>query len=239
MLVLVATTAAVGLLSSFLLLKAGLTSMEARYPLSIGIAYLAFLALVGLWLRRFRLRGRDRRADFDLDVDLDIVEVPLERLLRPASEAFEFGGAGGFSGSGGGATWGEPFPPLERPALLEADLPTGGSGSSFSLELDDEVLLVLLLVGALATGVLIYVVWTAPALFAELLLDAGLAAGLYRRLAGIERRRWLVTAIRRTIIPACIVAMLLGVAGTAMQLAYPDAVSIGGVTRHLLKHRSE
>jgi hypothetical protein len=55
----------------------------------------------------------------------------------------------------------------------------------------------------------------------------------------VERRRWLVTAIRGTILPACIVAMLLGAAGTVMQLAYPDAVSIGAVVRHLQAPRPE
>jgi hypothetical protein len=76
-------------------------------------------------------------------------------------------------------------------------------------------------------SVLLYVVWVAPALFAELLLDAGLAAGLFGRISGVEQRPWLTTALRQTVFPAAIVALLLGVAGTVMQRAYPEEPSIG------------
>ena len=86
---------------------------------------------------------------------------------------------------------------------------------------------------AIALGVVTYLVYFAPTLFAELLLDAGLAAGLYHRLLRTERRSWLTTAIRSTVVPACFVAALLALAGTIMQAVAPTAVSIGGVVGHL------
>jgi hypothetical protein len=60
------------------------------------------------------------------------------------------------------------------------------------------------------------------------------AAGLHRRLAKVERRSWLATAIRNTVVPASFVAALLGLSGLIMQAVYPDAVSVGGVVHHVL-----
>jgi hypothetical protein len=84
-----------------------------------------------------------------------------------------------------------------------------------------------------------YVVYLAPALLAELLLDAGLAAGLYRRLSRIERRSWLTTAVRNTIVPAALAAGLLAIAGGIMQTVYPSAVSVGGVVEQLRNRPTE
>ena len=94
-------------------------------------------------------------------------------------------------------------------------------------------LVVVAAIAVVAFSILVYVVYIAPALFAELLLDAGLAAGLYRRLASLERRSWLATALRRTAIPAASIAVLLGIGGQVMQAVYPEAVSIGRVVDHV------
>ncbi|HVH36936.1 MAG TPA: hypothetical protein VM847_22785 [Tahibacter sp.] len=59
-----ALTAACGLLVSYLLLHAGLSSMVLRYPIAVGAAYLAFLGLLGWWLHS---RADERDADTDVD----------------------------------------------------------------------------------------------------------------------------------------------------------------------------
>ncbi|MDF1504344.1 hypothetical protein [Roseisolibacter sp. H3M3-2] len=132
--------------------------------------------------------------------------------------------------------------------LDAADLPAryvfGGAGNDaagdaaggWSLDLDEGALWLvpLLVAAALVLGVAGYVVYAAPALFAELLLDAGLAVGLYGRLARAERRGWLGTAVRGTLAPACVAAVLLGVAGFALQRLAPGAVSIGPATARLV-----
>ena len=109
------------------------------------------------------------------------------------------------------------------------------SGIDWGIDLDDGALWLIpvALVLAITFGVLAYTVMLAPTLFAELLLDVGLAAGLYRRLVRTERRSWLTTAVRSTIVPACFAAALLAAAGAIMQRVAPEAASIGGVVRHL------
>jgi hypothetical protein len=92
-------------------------------------------------------------------------------------------------------------------------------------------LIVLLVLGGLLLSSL-WVVYSAPVLFAELLIDGALSASLYRRLRGIESQHWLATAIRRTIWPFVLTALMLCAAGKAMQLYAPDAKSFGDVIRH-------
>lgn len=93
-------------------------------------------------------------------------------------------------------------------------------------------LLVLIVLGALFLSSL-WVVYSAPILFAELLIDGALSASLYRRLRGLDTQHWLETAVRRTIWPFLITALVLGVAGKGMQLYAPGAKSVGDVIHHV------
>jgi hypothetical protein len=230
-----------GFATSYVLLHAGLTLMALRYPLAVGVGYLAFLALVRLWLRRVRLRARVTRRERGANVDLDVLELPLDQLFTPGPapkpQFIGFGHGGGFSGGGGGTSWGDGPPTLTSADVASA--PKGGGGGSagggWDLDLDEGALwlIPIAIIVAIALGVVTYIVYLAPTLFAELLLDAGLAVGLYHRLLRAGRRSWPTTAVRSTIIPACFVAALLALAGTIMQAVVPTAVSIGGVVSHL------
>jgi hypothetical protein len=252
--VLVVATSAVGLVASWAMLHAGVTSMAVRYPLAVVVAYLAFLGLVGLWLRRFRLRERqrDRRRERGFELDVDLVEVPLGEMLRPAAKASAprfagFGRGGGFSGGGSSGTWGDaasaPAAPLRLASVRSAGATagSGGGGGGWKLDLDDDALWLVLVVAValIVLGVAAYLVYSAPVLFAELLLDAGLAAGLYGRLSRGEPRNWLRTAVRGTIVPASIVAILLGLAGVGLERLAPGAASIGRVVEHLTRDAAD
>jgi hypothetical protein len=72
-----------------------------------------------------------------------------------------------------------------------------------------------------------YVIYVAPALFAELLLDGIVVTALYHRIQRVERRHWLRCVIRRTWIPALLTAITFSIAGHLMQRAVPEAPSIG------------
>jgi hypothetical protein len=241
MVVLATLTAACGFLSSFVLLRAGLHSMAIRYPIAVGLAYLVFIGLVALWLRRYRLRARVRPEGKGAHVDLDVLDVPLDQLWsgvpEPEVETSGFGGGGGFSGAGGGSAWGEG--PTSFSNVAHASLSHGASVDGHGDFGDFDVgegalwLIPVLIVGAIVLGGVIWVVYVAPILLAELLLDAGLSAGLYKRLMREERRSWLTTAVSTTWIPAFLVAVMLSVAGTIMHMVYPDATSIGIVAKHL------
>jgi hypothetical protein len=78
-----------------------------------------------------------------------------------------------------------------------------------------------------AVAAMFYVVYIAPVLLAEILVDALLLAGLYKRLKGIEPRHWLRSAVRRTLLPVLIATALFIAAGYLMGRIAPEARSIG------------
>jgi hypothetical protein len=126
------------------------------------------------------------------------------------------GGASGGGVSGGGSS------------LLD-------SVPSVDLDLDDGCFWIIIPVAAIA-GVLFlmfYVVYVAPVFLAEILVDALLLAGLYKRLKGIEPRHWLRSAVRRTLLPAMLAVALFIAAGYLMGRVAPEARSIGEFWREI------
>lgn len=230
---LVALTGGAGLLASFLLLhSAGVEAMHLRYPAAVGCAYLAFLFLLWLWLRT--------KADDYLDGSIDIPDP--SGMGSPGIDTLpDFGGAGGDFG-GGGASGNF----VTDDALSPASLPVGdGDGIGAVGEAVGEVvggadegaipLAVALLVAALAAVLLFatfYIVYLAPALFAELLVDGALSASLYRRMRGLQTRHWLESALRRTAVPFAVTAAGLALIGYALHAYAPEAHTLGEVLRH-------
>jgi hypothetical protein len=230
---LVALTGGAGLLASFLLLhSAGVEAMHARYPAAVGCAYLAFLFLLWLWLRT--------KADDYLDGSIDIPD--LSGMGSPGIDARpDFGGAGGDFGGGGASGNFVVDDSLPAPSLS-----IGDSGAADGLgEAVGEVvggadegaipLAVALLVAALVAVLLFatfYIVYLAPALFAELLVDGALSASLYRRMRGLQTRHWLESALRRTAVPFAVTALGLALIGYALHAYAPEAHTLGEVLRH-------
>jgi len=95
-------------------------------------------------------------------------------------------------------------------------------------------LLALIILGTLLLSSL-WIIYSAPILFAELLVDGVLSASLYRRLRGLETQHWLETAIRRTIWPVIITTVVVGIGGMLAQSYAPEAKSVGDVIHHYQK----
>jgi len=72
-----------GVLFSFLLLRQGMTSMQARYPVSVVVAYLVFLFLLNLWMRRqISRQGLIRLIEETPPPPLPTAIEPSERLAK-------------------------------------------------------------------------------------------------------------------------------------------------------------
>lgn len=231
-------TGVAGFLVSFLLLHSGMTRMWLRYPLAIIFAYCVFLLLLRLWLS-FMRPGDD-------GPDLDFVDLPSMEVNLPnspgSSGGFGFSGGGGDAGGGGaGGSWGQGLLSSSSSSASSGGSASGGGGSSSGgggggLDLDEGCLIVVAIAAiAGALIAILYVVYVAPALLAEILVDGVLVAGLYRKLKGIEQRHWLRAAVRKTILPALIAALLFSLAGYALQRAAPKARSIGEVWKELME----
>lgn len=233
-----ALTASSAFLSSLILLRVGVTDMSLRYPVAVVIGYIVFLILLRVWIW---LQREDRSSDINIDLP-DGISLPNIGSGGSSSDTFSMGGGGDFAGAGAGGDWADGDLPVPVPSTFVAkpmpvsinsslSLSSGSSGSSWSFDIgdiDDGVaLLVVLVVLVLVFSALIYVVWVAPILFAELIIDAAVVGGLYRPIKNIERRYWLLTALKKTGIPALIVLILMFIAGVVMQSAVPEAITIG------------
>ncbi len=82
---------------------------------------------------------------------------------------------------------------------------------------------------------LVSVVGAAPALAAEVFLDAFIVAALAKHLNTAARGHWLSTALRRTWWRALLTALLLGVGGWALGEMAPGAHSIGQALRQIFR----
>ena len=197
MLLIVVLTGACGLGASYLMLRAGLLSMPARYVIALLIAYIAFLGLLRLFVD---------------DSDPGNPDLPDNS----------------FSGS---------HDPSSAQAssmhdIIDARSSRSGNGNWFEgIGVDDDLMLPLLLLLALLTIACAsaWIIASAPTLFAELLVDCAISAGLYRRLRTLERRHWLDTALRHTIWPFAATAVVVVAFAFAAQHYRPKAHSIGGV----------
>lgn len=214
---------------SIALLRLGVTSMSLRYPLAVVAGYVAFLLFSRLWIW---LQSESSFDPADIDIPGDIL-IPNVNFGGTAPDGrFTTGGGGDFAGAGAGGAWSVGDAPAPAAGVSFADTNASGSSSTgsggFDFDFDDGVaLLVVLLVILLVFSSLIYVVYIAPILLAELIVDAAVVSSLYRPLRNIERRYWLMTALKKTAIPALIVLILVFVAGLVMQAAEPEAITIG------------
>lgn len=219
MFLLVTLTGASGFVASYLLLHAGFVEIWLRYLASFGVAYLMFLFLLWLWLRT---RAEDY-ADFP-----DITGSPSS---GSSSSGTCYSGKGGDFGGGGAS--GSFDAPSESGSVISDSgssvddaLGTVAEAEEFAIPL-----VFLILIGAMLFSSL-FMIYSAPVLFAELLVDGVLSASLYRRLRGLETRHWLETAFRRTALPFALTAAIVSASGWGMTLYAPEAHSIGDVISH-------
>ncbi len=196
-----ALTGASGLLASYLLRIGGMSSMALRYPLAVAVGYLAFLFFLWVWLRWGD--GDPSRAEETVDAtDLGI------EIARGGDSADTVSHAADTSSDGGG---------------FDVDVGDG-----------EGAIIGVVIVAAIALLTALFAVFSivsaAPVLFAELLVDAALAGGLYRHVRGIDRdRHWLKTAVARTFWRFAAVAVVAAGAGWAIARAVPGADSIGAL----------
>jgi len=231
-------TGASGFLTSYALLHLGLTNMAVRYPLAVLAAYCVFLLLLRLWLA---LRGRPTDI-FDGDFNLTGIDLnPINNSGLNLSDAAKIGGGGGdFGGAGAGGGWvadaaSNATSSVGNSASLAGSTVGGStSGGGWNLDLDFDfdadgcALLIIPVIAIVGLAIaMFYVVYAAPVLLAEILVDGLLLAGLYKRLKGVEPRHWLRSAVRRTLLPALLTTALFIAAGYLMQSAIPEARSLG------------
>ena len=225
MALIVMLTGGVGFGASYGLLQTGLHSMALRYPLALGMAYLFFLFLIWLWLRTTASDWTDGLVDVDL---------PNGSGSSAGDNAsYQSGEGGDFAGGGSSGSFDSPS---------SGSGTGGGSGPLDALDIDvggDELAIPLIAIAAVLGLALasLYVVYLAPVLLAEVLVDGAISYALYRHLRHQERRHWLRGVVRHTVWPFVATAVFLAGMGWGMAVYAPEAKSIGEVVAHTKRSR--
>lgn len=224
--VILALTGLFGFLTSLLLLWRGLDHMGWRYLIAFSTAYAVFLLSLRVWARTQRESYDSSDLVDALDVDVDL---PAGSPSSPIPEPFE-GSGGSFGGGGAGGSWHEagadPSGHVDVPSVGGHAVDVAGPG--LPLDIDEGWVFVLpaavALSGLVAVG---FVVYSAPVLLAELVLDVVILGGVYRRLRGIEPQSWRWGAIRRTWVPALALCILVVGLGFVLESIAPGARTLG------------
>jgi hypothetical protein len=87
----------------------------------------------------------------------------------------------------------------------------------------------LIITGIVAAGSVIAVILSAPALIADVFLDAVLVTILYKHLKTAARQDWLGAAVRRTWVAVIVLLIALSAAGAVIQWHWPQAKSLGDI----------
>lgn len=222
MLMLVILTGFAGFLTSYSLLSLGLSTMWLRYLVSIGAAYIVFLALLGVWLS---WKTNKHSANVDgLDLAPDIYfpnsnSSSTTDIVSGKGGEFHGGGASGdFSSGDEGEIIGEAF---------------GAAAQAEEAAVPLMVILALIIAFFSIFIVTFSLISSAPILFSELLVDGMLSVSLYRRLKGIDSRHWLESAIKKTFGPFTLATLTFVVLGWTVEHFMPNAHSLGDIIRIL------
>jgi hypothetical protein len=233
---------AVACLTSFLLLVMRVHSMAIRYGAAALAGYGTFLFLLHAWVRWKWSRFKPSADGNDLvDAVTNAIDVPIDLSSLPDAP-LRFAGGGGRSG-GGGASGAWDSGPKPSPGRVgdgggggKGGGPSTGSGHGWSLDLDGDdlfwliVALVAAFAGVAAVG---YVIWIAPTLLAEAIVNGAVAGKVYHGLRKREDDFWTSQILRRTIVSGLVVILCAIAAGYAFNRIAPEARSIGGVWAHL------
>jgi hypothetical protein len=197
--------AAAGVLSSRLLLMAGVHSVLLRYPLAVGGAYLLFFALIRLWIAYVQ-PGRS------MELELGDVDWP-EGGGGSGPGVVRFGG-GDSGGGGASSSW--------------AASSGSGSGSGVDIDVDDGfwILIALAVLIAVVFGSGAYMVYVAPQILPDVAVHAAVASGLIHAGRKMEKRCWAESLFRCSVIPFLLVVAAAAALGYAVHSSCPKAVKL-------------
>jgi hypothetical protein len=224
-----------GFLVNAALLQVPLHSIVVRWVAALACGYVAWFALMRLWLAYVGVRPFSRSRSLDGDAS------GLDGGGWSSSPGGSGGGSGGgFSGGGGGSggggvsvTFEGPGTPSVMPTISPGVSHGGGIDIGDGFSIDDGGLLVVLaavvlvLVASLG-GVVVYMVHEAPQLLVDVAFGSALASGF----AGTTRRvvsslDWCGSVWRATWKPFILLAISVLACAVAFAVLFPGARTLG------------
>lgn len=226
----VTVSMAAAFLTSFVMLVVHVNWMAVRYGAAALAGYATFLFLLHAWVRWkwSRFKPTDDGSDL-VDVAANTIDLPLDLASLPRGAA-RFAGGGGRSGGGGASgAFGSPVQ-----AASASVKPGGGGGWTLDFDGDDLVWVIVAVAAAFAGIVAVgYVIWIAPTLLAEAIVNGAIAGKVYHGLRKHQDDFWTSQSFRHTIVSTIVVIVCASLVGYAFNRIAPEARSIGGVWAHL------
>ena len=245
MFLIVAAAVSVAVLTTRLMLSAGVTVMWERYAVALVLAYGTFFLGVWVWLHMSQY-GHHLRADWGRrnsaigDVPLDVIPAinPGGSAAAPLDVPFQAGG-GTFDGGGAGGSWDVPS------TSVSVDSPASGLMDGIGSVGDvggDEGGCLLVIAGVLIAaalfavfGATIYVVYQAPAILAEVIFEVLLGSPLARGAKALNSANWAAVLLKKTWKPFAVMAALAMVFAVYCSIAFPAVTTAGQLVQMILK----
>ncbi|MBI4893080.1 MAG: hypothetical protein HY821_20825 [Acidobacteria bacterium] len=222
-LLLTATTAA-GLVSSKLLLLAGLHSVLWRYPIAVAFAYLTFFGLTRLWVAYVLTGGRLPIPSAD-GVSLDAGNIPIDLSSSSPGSSFSF--AGGDSGGGGASS---SWDAGSGPSLPSSSSSGGSWFPSLDLDIDfDEGIWILIALAILVAVIFAsgaYLIYAAPTILPDIACNALLAGCVTGAARRAEQEGWASSVWRSTRLPFLLIFCLTLALAYAVHHTCPAAATL-------------
>lgn len=244
MFLIVAACISVAVLTTRLMLSAGVTVMWERYATALVLAYGTFFVGVWVWLHLSQY-GRHLRADWGRRNDLNPgsgFDVPLNLNLgggtaSPVDMPLK-GGGGTFDGGGAAGSWDVPD------TSVALDTPGSGllDGVSSVADVGDDGGFLLVIAGALIAialaavfGATAYVIYQAPAILAEVIFEVLLGSPLARGAKALDSANWAAMLLKKTWKPFALMAAVAMSFAVYCNVAFPTVMTAGQLLQMILK----
>jgi len=237
-----------GMITSRLLIFAGVSHMGIRYPVAVLVSYLVFFVLIRIWIGYVsRAHRSSKGSGFDPG---DLVPNGSGSFsggsAKAAGQLAE--GGGRFGGGGASAGFVDSETAAARPAVVplvggrssDASSSVSKSSSGFSLDLDGDGVWLLVLFALLVAAIFgagVYLVYQAPVILSEAAFHTVLASGLVRTARNSHDPGWVESVLKSTFIPFALVLVLSGVFGYQAHKRCPGAVTVRQVFRQCIFRR--
>jgi hypothetical protein len=212
-------TAVFGVFFSAVLWHVGMEEMSWRYPVSVLLSYAVMLVMLWCW---------SRRASWDGNLDgLNGVGGNGNSHGNGHSDCTQdlSPGGGEFGGAGASGSFDEGASNVGSFAGDALEAAAGADEGAVVLIPIAVIIALALLCGGFAYGA-VSLVWQAPALLAELMIDAGTAGLLLVYVRPADRRSWLATALRKTAPTFIAFAVVFTCTGYVLEWIDPTAITI-------------
>lgn len=247
MVLIVAASVSMAVLTTRLMLSAGVAEMWIRYAMALLFAYGAFFIGVWVWLHLSKY-GRHLRADWGRrnqwspDAGLDIIpNLPISGgSANPVELPFQ-GAGGGFDGGGAGGSWDVPD------TSVALDMPGSGildgvGGVADVGDVGDEGGCLLIIAGVLLAialfavfGATFYVIYQAPAILAEVIFEVLLGSPLARGAHALDSANWPAVLLKKTWKPFALMAGAAMTFAVFCNVAFPQVTTAGQAIEMMLK----